>query len=354
MIQSVGYRLQQARISKQLSVEEASRATKIRPDKLIDLEEDNYANFPSMSYAKGFLLLYARFLDVDVRDYTDHLVTPNPVSTDDYEYLNAAASGPPPPPNRRPYHFSPKRERSILPVVVFGFLVVGIGLVIYLFMTFQRLGPLDDLADKKEGGSPAASPAISTLPPVAAATPVAVATPMPVRAAVPVLQAAAPALVAATPVPAREVQAYVPAVTAATPAPVAARPIATPVPAATFDPTREVRRAEPVFPTPAAQAAGSPGAAAADPSQTLGEIVPVATPEPMREVSIKPIRKTRVTIRRDVADSAPFFEDWLYPDAPPLKLSGHKFWIQVDDPSAVQITEDGRAIPAGNNQIRIE
>ncbi len=137
MVNSAGKKLQQARLSKQLSIEEASRVTRIRPDKLLDLEEDNYSNFPSMSYAKGFLLLYARFLGVDVHEFADSLHAPNPVSSDDYEYLNAASTGPQPPASRRPYHFAPRRERTILPIIVFAFLAGAIILVIYLVVSIH-------------------------------------------------------------------------------------------------------------------------------------------------------------------------------------------------------------------------
>jgi hypothetical protein len=62
-----------------------------------------------------------------------------------------------------------------------------------------------------------------------------------------------------------------------------------------------------------------------------------------------------VTIRQDVADSAPVFEDWLYPGDGPLKLHGRKFWIQVQDPGAIQITQDGQPLPASlQSQIQIE
>ena len=63
---------------------------------------------------------------------------------------------------------------------------------------------------------------------------------------------------------------------------------------------------------------------------------------------------TMVTIRKDVAGSAPVFEDWLYPGDGPLKLSGHKFWIQVQDPGAVKVTQDGAPLPAGQSDIQIE
>jgi hypothetical protein len=346
MVNSVGKKLQQSRLSKQLSIEEAARVTRIRPDKLMDLEEDNYSNFPSISYAKGFLLLYARFLGVDVREYADSLHAPNPVSSGgDYEYLSAAASGTPPPPARRPYHFAPRRERTLLPVIVFGFLAGAVVLAIYLVVTFDRLGNLEDIAEKKDlSATPAeSSPAISTVPaaPVAVA-PMATPTPMPSAAPpIPALRHAPPVIVAASPasvVPGPVQRLFPPA-----------------APAATFDPTREVRRAEPVFPASAPHAGAS---AAVAPPGTAGTgiaaIAPVATPGPVKQVSILPIRKTMVTIRKDVADSAPVFEDWLYPGAGPLKLSGHKFWIQVQDPGAVQITQDGQPVAAGQADIQIE
>ena len=326
MVNSVGNKLQQARLSKQLSVEEASRVTRIRPDKLVDLEQDNYANFPSMSYAKGFLLIYAKFLGVDVREFADSLHTPNPVSTDDYEYLNAAASGPSTARGRRPYHFSARRERTILPVVVIGLLVGAIAFAVYIYLyvvvPFQR-GAMDDGSEKKDLSLPAASPAISTLPPVPP--------PLPVATPIPFLRNTPPALVTAPP------PSTMPAPPVAAPAPASS-------PAGTFDPTREVRRAEPVVPTPPAARDG------------VSSIAPASSPDAIKQVSIRPIRKTQVTVRKDVAGSKPIFEDWLYPGDGPLVVHGHKFWIQVKDPGAVQITQDGQPIPtpADQSDIQIE
>ena len=262
MVNTVGKKLQQARLAQQLSIEEAARVTRIRPDKLLDLEEDNYSNFPSMSYAKGFLLLYARFLGVDVREFADTLHVSNPVSSGDYEYLSAAASGPQPPPSRRPYHFSPRRERTLLPVIVFAFLAAGIILAIYLVVTFQRIGNVDDLTDKKEPSSPA----ISTLPapPVAVASqPAAVpaASPVPIARAIPVARAvslpsATPALRNPPPMLAASPTPNPSPVAIATPLP-APPVLPPPAPASTFDPSKEVRRAEPVLPVGSGPAVSS-------------------------------------------------------------------------------------------------
>jgi cytoskeletal protein RodZ len=337
MLNSVGQRLQQARLSKQLSVEEAARVTRIRPDKLIDIEEDNYSNFPSMSYAKGFLLLYARFLGVDVRDFADTLQAPNPVSSDDYEYLNAAAAGPQPAPVHRAYHPAPGRERrsTILPVIVFAVLAGAIFLAIHLVISWNRLGPSDDTTDKADtSASPAESPAIAAVTPA------------------PVLPTRPPALVAASPVPVPPSAAPMPsAVAAVSPAP----PSASPSPAAAFDPTREVRRAEPFFATPPAHAAASPPVLPPIASApAVSTVLPAATPDPLKQVTIRPIRKTWVSIREDVAGSTPVYEDYLYPEDLPLKLSGHKFWIKVVDPASVEITRDGQPVPVGQDTVEIE
>lgn len=316
---SAGSKLRQARLAKQISVEEASRVTRIRPDRLIDLEEDNYSNFPSMTYAKGFLHIYARYLGVDVREYAEHLHAPNPVSTDDYEYLNAAASPAHPSSGRHPYHFAPRRKRTLLPVIVFALLITAVMLGVYLVVSFQRLGNLEDVTEKKE-----APAAISAIPaqPLAAAAASALPAPSPVAAA------AAPA--------APELRAQPP-------------PMAPAAPAATFDPTREVRRAEPVQPIPA-----PPAAAAASPAPDAASPALAAPDETLREVAIRPLKKTRVTVRQDAPDSVPVFEDWLSPGDPPLQLHGHKFFIQVADPGAVEVTRDGQALPSGQTEFQIE
>src|SRR2546423_488945 len=155
MVETVGRKLQQARLRKQISVEDAARATRVRPDKIIDLENDNYSNFPNIAYAKGFLLIYAKFLGVDVTDYADTLENANPVAIDEYEYLNA-------PTDHRPVvHYAPQKH-SLLPLLIGAVLLIATAIIMYLVLSFQRLGSLEQIAEKKEGivqETPAPSPA---------------------------------------------------------------------------------------------------------------------------------------------------------------------------------------------------
>jgi hypothetical protein len=281
MVETVGRKLQQARLRRQISIEDAARATRMRPDKIIDLENDNFANFPNMAYAKGFLTIYAKFLSVDVSDFADTMESTNPVAIDEYEYLNA-------PVEQRPVvHYAP-RKQSLMPLLITALLFIAAAIVMYLVVSFQRLGNLEQIAEKKEGGdSPAPSAAI------------------------------APALSPA-------------------------------VPAASLEPSVEVRRAE-VAATPA------PSPAVATPAPA--PVTAVVTPAPVstvKEVMLKPVKKTWVKIRKDVPDSQPVFEDWLYPDARPLRFRGTRFWIEIKDPGAVEVTRDGQSVTSDQPTITIE
>ncbi len=85
MSESVGSRLRQARELRRLTVEQASEATKVRPYYIQALENDDYTAIPSSAQARGFLRIYAEFLQLDPAG----LIPPGPpaaavdASTDD-------------------------------------------------------------------------------------------------------------------------------------------------------------------------------------------------------------------------------------------------------------------------------
>src|SRR5262250_1560044 len=86
-IEGLGKRFQQARQARGLTLDEAARMTKIRPSRLAEIEADDFSQFPSLAYAKGFLLIYGKFLDVDVSEYLDVFETSERVTVDGYSYL---------------------------------------------------------------------------------------------------------------------------------------------------------------------------------------------------------------------------------------------------------------------------
>ena len=64
-MKSVGKQMQEARLAKNWTPELAARETKIKVDRLRDLEADDYSHFTSPTYARGFVRTYARALGLD-------------------------------------------------------------------------------------------------------------------------------------------------------------------------------------------------------------------------------------------------------------------------------------------------
>jgi hypothetical protein len=64
----------------------------------------------------------------------------------------------------------------------------------------------------------------------------------------------------------------------------------------------------------------------------------------VNELTVEPIKKTWVRIRRDDPAAEPVFEDVLYPKVGPLKLKGNRFWVEVKDADAVMLRKNGQPL----------
>jgi cytoskeletal protein RodZ len=64
-MESIGETLREARHQKRASLEDASRATKIKFEILEQLEADEFDRLAAPAYTKGFLKLYAEYLGLD-------------------------------------------------------------------------------------------------------------------------------------------------------------------------------------------------------------------------------------------------------------------------------------------------
>ena len=279
---TTGQKLSQARLAKNLSIEQVAHETRLRPDKILALEHDDYARFASNAYVKGFLQIYGRYLGVDVRAALGELESPSPVSISDYQYLNSA-------PAREPERLALRRRTgkpSLAPLIVFVVLCVLVGGGGYIFMNARRLGNLEQIS--------AADPQPAT---------------------------PAPALVE-KPAPA--------------PPPQPEEPVATPEPET-------------------APAAATDVAAADHEFIAQSEVpAPDVAPATINEVVIEPVRKTWVSVRTGDASSAPIFEDFLYTNAPPLKLRGAHFLIEISEAGAVNIRKNGAPIAYQGSGITIQ
>ncbi len=317
---SAGKLLSQARLAKNITIDEAAHATKLRPDKIVALENDDFSRFGSLAYGKGFLTIYARYLEIDISDQLRGLeLPPQTVSIAEYQYLNA--SHPPAPAQRTRISQTPERrernERQAPSVVpLFVVLAVGGALVYGFFsMNAKRLG-----LDKTSGG-----------------------TPVPGQVASATLEASnLPRL------PSHDPQ------TAALPPAVGAPPAAAHANGdLAFLNSANAGRLQ-IGSVPHEAPVGAPAVPVGTPA------APVSTPAvPVvagvaNELVLQPLKKTWVRIRKNTPDSPPIFEDYLYPGVRPLKLRGPRFFVEVRDQDAVQILKNGHPVAYQAPGIEVE
>ena len=145
-IEGLGKKFQEARLARNLTLDEAARMTKIRPARLAEIEADDFSQFPSLAYAKGFLLIYGKFLDVDVTPYLDAFEDSERMTVDGYSYLQENRPQKPvaaPVVRRRRTTTTTSSQERISPMpLIFGVLVLVIGFSVMKFiLNVRRLAP---------------------------------------------------------------------------------------------------------------------------------------------------------------------------------------------------------------------
>ena len=209
-MEGLGKKLREARLARGMTLDEAGRLTKIRPGRLEEIENEDFSQFASLAYAKGFLLIYGKFLAVDVTPYLEAFESSESVTVDGYSYLQDA-------PDPEPIRKATVRRRSsssggggggggrssFVPLII-GILVLVIGFTLMKWvLQMQRLKPRPT---QGPGGSPIATATVSGIvapraqpmetPPPATSPEVTAPPPTPTAAAVattPVVPAPAPA-----------------------------------------------------------------------------------------------------------------------------------------------------------------
>jgi cytoskeletal protein RodZ len=310
-IEGLGRKFQEARKARNLSLEEAARLTRIRQSRLAEIEADDFSNFPSLAYAKGFLQIYGKFLEVDVSPYLDAFETSGHLTVDGYSYLQDAPA--PKAPRTRVARRTENTRPSLVPFLI-GITILVAGLWFLRFISnLQRITPRPPEAAASVTPSPTAAPIVAP------------------RA----LPVESPARVAATAPPVKTTPTI--AAPAATPAPTAVA-IETPVLPAPRAVEPEVRRAVPVRPEEVAA------------EQAANQTIDANGPN---TIDIKPLKRTYMQVTIDDDPTKPAFERWVSPSDGTVEFRGHRFSVRVLDREAVQIRKNGKIVSNGDTDLRI-
>jgi cytoskeletal protein RodZ len=315
MAESVGRKLQQARLARKLEIEDVAERTKIRPDRLMDLEADEYSHFPNLTYAKSFLAKYARFLGLDIQQELDDFQISRAISMGDYQYLSSM-----PPHNaqqaRWTQRIQPKGFRVPPAVVVVLVLIVlvGVPVISYLALNIPRVAGTNFSAANEPANQAAVASSSSVSPgPSDADSTHALAVQSP--------SGESPA-----------------AVSPSSSQPLEVKGDATP---ARNEDRTEVRRA---------QAVGA--AVSATPGETPVKTGLATLPEKKLEVRV--IKRTYVKVTKDEEGTQPVFDGFAGPDSRPIVVQGKRFWVHVLDKGAVEVREDGQLVPGNSGDIVID
>jgi cytoskeletal protein RodZ len=316
MVESVGRKLQQARLAKKLEIEDVAEKTKIRPNRIFDLEADEYAHFPNLTYAKSFLAKYARFLGVDIQEELENFQTARTISVGDYQYLSSGSPQKSVPEPRRIEAIGFRVPPAVVVTLVL-IVLVGVPVFSYLALNLTRVADTNQVTT---AGSTVTSADVATKPGVLS-------------------QSAVDALLSKQS-PAEENPVVVPhgspqqgdVKEAATPSPFAVQ--------ARIEDGVEVRKALPV--------------------SVPESSTPVETPTktslstlPEKKLEVRFLKRTYVKVTKDEEGTQPVFEGYAAPDSRPIVVEGKRFWVHVSEKGAVEVRKDGQLVLGSSDDIVI-
>jgi cytoskeletal protein RodZ len=315
MVESVGRKLQQARVARKLEIEDVAERTKIRPDRIIDLEADEYSHFPNLTYAKSFLAKYARFLGLDIQEELDRFQISPAISMRDYQYLssipaqNAA--------QRWTQRIQPKGFRVPPAVVVVLVLIVLVGVPVFSYLALNI---------PRVAGTNFASPVDKARPPGEAAKTGDAA--------------------ASDTDPLKSLAGQTPLKSNA-----ASGAISSP----------DSRQQEAKTDTTPPRDGGEVEVRRALPANASQSATPAETPSrtslstlPEKKLEVRVIRRTYVKVTKDEEGTQPVFEGFAAPDGRPIIVEGKRFWVHALDKGAVEVREDGQLVPGNSGDIVID
>jgi len=312
MVESVGRKLQQARLARKLEIEEVAERTKIRPDRIVDLEADEYSHFPNLTYAKSFLAKYARFLEVDIQEQLDNFQISSAISMGDYQYLSSYPGQNHGQQPRWTQRIQPKgfRVPPVVVMVLVLIVLVGVPVFSYLALNIPRVAGTNFEATPDKSNPSALEP-----PKPVGTTPFAADSLKSLAAQSPAAETAAVASPASS--------------------------LAQEPKADSTDARIEVRRALPA----GASQSGTPGDTALRTSlSTL----------PEKKLEVRVTRRTYVKVTKDEVGTQPVFEGFAAPDGRPIVVEGKRFWVHALDKGAVEVREDGQLVPGNSGDIVID
>lgn len=133
-METVGKRLKKQRELRNIALAVAAKVTKIRPERLAEMEEDNFSKITGLSYQREFLRTYAKYLKIDAHDLINQFNEQFGYEDEDYGAIRHNAPV-------RPL-ISKTREVKLRPAAIVTILIALFILLVLLpiFVNLWRVG----------------------------------------------------------------------------------------------------------------------------------------------------------------------------------------------------------------------
>jgi cytoskeleton protein RodZ len=137
-MRTIGQQFQSARKERGLSIEDVTFHTRIPAARVKDMENDDLSRFANLTYARGFLKLYAAYLELDLSDYLGQFRTEDFAHASGHEYVQTANAT-----NNLPTAVAVDQARSRRPgTYLLGLAMLTAGVIVWMNHT----------PDEKDGG----------------------------------------------------------------------------------------------------------------------------------------------------------------------------------------------------------
>ncbi len=153
---SIGVLLSSERESKGIPVEKAAKETRMRAQRIRDMENDDLSSFSNPSYARMFIIAYAKYLGVPLKKVRELLPDSGQVAVEGYAYTRYAESDLPP---LRPNIVNRPKRSPLLPTLIgVAVLVVLVALGVFIYALTINVIRLREDQDKPQPPPAATEP----------------------------------------------------------------------------------------------------------------------------------------------------------------------------------------------------
>jgi len=164
---TIGAMLSAKREQLGIPVERAAKESRIRAQRLREIESDDFSQLSNASYARMFLIAYAKYLGIPREDLDAFLPEQGVASSDNYQYIHGTSSvlptiryepKPPPSPNKRII-------LTVVSVLLVSLIVIGGGVVAYLAINLPRITSALEGSTPEQETPPPSPPVPPVIPP---------------------------------------------------------------------------------------------------------------------------------------------------------------------------------------------